>query len=148
MNESRSVMSNSLWPHGPQPTRLLCPWNSPGKNIGVGSHFLLQGIFPTQGSNPGLLHCRQILYHLSHQGNPRILEQVAYPFSRGSSWLRNQPGVSYIADGFSTNWAIREALWCWYVANILNNFRMRGGKRRSQSNCLVLMSPRQNYHLL
>ena len=45
-------------------------WNSPGKNTGVGSHFLLQGIFPTQGSNPGLLHCKQILYHLSHQGSP------------------------------------------------------------------------------
>ena len=44
--------------------------DSPGKNTGVGCHFLLQGIFPTQGSNPGLLHCRQILYHLSHQGSP------------------------------------------------------------------------------
>ena len=47
-----------------------CPWDSPGKNIGVGCHFLLQGIFPTQGSNPGLLHCRQTLYPLSHQGSP------------------------------------------------------------------------------
>ena len=46
-------------PHGPQPTRLLCPWNSPGKKTGVGCHFFLQGIFPTQESNPGLLHCRQ-----------------------------------------------------------------------------------------
>ena len=43
--------------------------DSPGKNTGVGCHSLLQGIFPTQGSNLGLLHCRQILYHLSHQGN-------------------------------------------------------------------------------
>ena len=51
-------MSNSLWPHGLQPTRLLCPWNSPGKNTGVGSHPLLRGIFPTQGSKPGLPHCR------------------------------------------------------------------------------------------
>ena len=42
--------------------QVLCPWDSPGKNTGVGCHFLLQGIFPTQGSNPGLLHCRQILY--------------------------------------------------------------------------------------
>ena len=48
----------------------------------MGCHALLQGIFPTQGSNPGLLTCRQILYHLSHQGSPRILEWVAYPFSR------------------------------------------------------------------
>ena len=67
------VMSDSLQPHGLQPTRLLCPWNSPGKNSGVGSHFLLQGIFPTQGSNPGLLNCRQISYHLSHQGSPSYL---------------------------------------------------------------------------
>ena len=50
--------------------QLLCPWNSPGKNIGVGCPALLQGIFLTQGLNPGLLHCRQILYHLSHQGSP------------------------------------------------------------------------------
>ena len=48
--------------------------DSPGKNIGVSCHALLQGIFPIQGSNPGLLHCRHILYHLSHQGNPKILE--------------------------------------------------------------------------
>ena len=47
--------------------RFLCPWNSPGKNIGVGSHSLLQGIFPTQGLNPGLLHCRQILHCLSYK---------------------------------------------------------------------------------
>ena len=55
-NESRSVVSDSLWP----------PWNSPGQNTGVGSLSLLQGIFPTQGSNPGVLNCRQILYQLSH----------------------------------------------------------------------------------
>ena len=61
--------ANSLQPYG-----LYGPWNSPGQNTGVGSLSLLQGIFPTQGSNPGLLHCRQILYQLSHQGSPRILE--------------------------------------------------------------------------
>ena len=65
---SHSVMSNSLQPHGVQPTRLFCPWDFPGNNTGVGCHFLLQGIFPTQGLSPGLLHCHQILYHLSHQG--------------------------------------------------------------------------------
>ena len=59
-----------------------------------GSSSLLQGIFPTQGSNPGLRHCRQILYHLSHQKSPRILEWVAYSFSRGSSQPRNQTRVS------------------------------------------------------
>ena len=69
---SGSVMSDSLWPSGLYPSRLLCPWNSPGKNTGVGCHSLLQGIFPTQGSNLGVLHCRQILYYLSHQGSPPI----------------------------------------------------------------------------
>ena len=58
-----SVVSDSLWPLG-----LYSPWNSPGQNTGVGSLSLLQGIFPTQGSNPGLPHCRWILYQLSYQG--------------------------------------------------------------------------------
>ena len=62
-------MSDSLQPHGLYPSRLPCSWDSPGKNIGVGRYSLSQGIFPAQGSNPGL-HCRQILYHLSYQGNP------------------------------------------------------------------------------
>ena len=60
-----SVTCDSLWLHGLQHTRLLCPWNSPGKNTGVVYHALLQGIFLTQGSNPYLLYCRQILYPLS-----------------------------------------------------------------------------------
>ena len=63
--------------------------DSPGKNTGVGCHALCQGIFPTQGSSPGLLHCRWILYHLSHQESPRILKQVAYPFPKGSSQSKN-----------------------------------------------------------
>ena len=63
-----TVMFNSLRPHG------LCSLrNSPGQNAGVGSLSLLQGIFPTQGSNPGLLHCRQILYQLSYQGSPQLI---------------------------------------------------------------------------
>ena len=82
--------------------------DSPGKNTGVGCQALLQGIFPTQGSNPGLLHCRWILYW-SHQGSPRILERVAYPFSRGSSLPRNQTRVSCIAGIFFTSWATRAA---------------------------------------
>ena len=64
-------MSDSLQHHGRQPTRLLCPWDSPGKKTGVGGHSFLQGILPTQESNLGLLHCKQILYHLSHQGGPK-----------------------------------------------------------------------------
>ena len=68
---SHSVVSDSLQPHGLEPTRLLRSWDSPGKNSGVGCHFLLQGIFPTQELNLGLPHCRQTLYHLSHQGSPK-----------------------------------------------------------------------------
>ena len=64
---SHSVLSNSASPVD----WLLCLWDSLGKNTGVGIHFLLQGNFLTQGSNPGLLHCRQVLYCLSHQGSPR-----------------------------------------------------------------------------
>ena len=79
------------------------------QNTGAGSLSLLQGVFPTQGSNPGLPHRRQILYHLSHKGSPRILEWVAYPLSSGSSWPRNWTGVSCTAGRFFTNWAIREA---------------------------------------
>ena len=103
-SESLSVMSHSLWPHG-----LYSPWNSPGQSTGVGSLFFLQGIFPTQGSNPGLPRCRQILYQLSHQESPRILELVAYPFSKGSSQPRNRTKVSCIVSGFFTIWATREA---------------------------------------
>ena len=103
-SESRSVVSDFLWPHG-----LYSPWNSPGQNTGVGSLSLLQGIFPTQGLNPGLLHCRWILYQLSHKGSPRILEWVAYSFSSGSAQPRDRTGVSCIAGRFLTNWVIREA---------------------------------------
>ena len=76
-------------PHG-----LPSPWNSPSQNTGV--------LIPTQGSNPGLPHCRRILYQLSHKWSPRILEWVAYPFSSGSSQPRDRTGVSCIAGGFLT----------------------------------------------
>ena len=78
---SGSVLSDSLWPLGLQPARLLCPWHSPGNNTGVGCHALLQGIFLTPGLNLGLRHCRQILYHLSHQGStpcPGMCTQVLF----------------------------------------------------------------------
>ena len=69
MKWTHSVVSDSLRPHGLGPTRLLSPWDFLGKSTGVGCHFLLQGIFLTQGSNPGLQHCRQMFYPLSHQGS-------------------------------------------------------------------------------
>ena len=81
------------------------PSEPPGKpkNTRVGSLSLLQGIFLAQELNLGLLHCRQILYQLSHQGNPRILEWVAYPFSRVSSQPKKRTRVSCIAGGFFTS---------------------------------------------
>ena len=77
--------------------------DSPGKNTGVGCHALLQRIFPTQGLNLGLPHCKWIVYCLSHQGSPRILEWVAYSFSRGTFQTRNQTGVFCIAGRVFTN---------------------------------------------
>ena len=97
-NESQSLVCDSLHPHGP-----YSPWNSPGQNTGVASCSLLQEIIPTQRLSPGLLNCRQILYHLSHEGRPRILHWGDYPFSRGSSLSRNRTGISYIAGGFFTS---------------------------------------------
>ena len=76
----------TLWT---QPTRLLCPWNSPGKDSGVGIHSLLWGIFPTQGPNLGLLHCRQLLYHLSHQVSPILIiysAHITYLVVSNSLW--------------------------------------------------------------
>ena len=100
-SESLLVMSYSLRPHGG-----YSPWNSPGQNTGVGSLSCLQGIFTTQTSNPGVPHCRRIL-PAEPQGRPRILEWVAYLFSRGSFQPRNWTRVFCIAGGFFTNWAMR-----------------------------------------
>ena len=86
------------------------PRNSLGQNTGVGSLSLLQGIFPTQGSNLGLPHYRWILYQLGHKGSPRILEWVAYLFCSRSFRPRNWTRVSCIAGRFFTNWVIREVL--------------------------------------
>ena len=90
-------------PLGCSPPGFSVRGDSPSKNTGVGCHALLQAIFPTQGMNPGLPHCRQILYCLSPQGRPGTLGWVAYPFSRGSSQPQNRSGVSRIAGGFFTS---------------------------------------------
>ena len=113
---------------------LFCPWNSLGQNIGVGSLSLLQGIFPSQGLNPGLPHCRRVLYQLSHMGSPRILEWVAYPFSSISSSPRNWTRVSCIAGEFFTNWAIREAPYSaqWSINALISTISRPG-------QCLVLV---------
>ena len=84
-------MSESLRPRGLQPTRPLCPWDSARKSTGVGGHALLQGNFPTQGSNPGLNIAGRFFYHLSYQGSSRILERVAYAMP--SPWYLPNPGI-------------------------------------------------------
>ena len=122
-SESRSVVYNSLWPHG-----LYSPRDSAGHSTGVGSLSLLQGIFPTQRSNPGLSHSRWILYLLSHEGSPRILQWVAYPFSSRSSQLRNWTPVSHIADGFFTNWATVNVLG--YMAGVKAPNQPRGPRNQ------------------
>ena len=103
MKVIQSYLTDSLGPLG-----LYSPWNSPGQNTGVCSLSFLQGIFPTQASKPGLPHYRWICYQVSHMRSPRILEWVAYPFSREYSQSRNQTWVSCIAGRFFTKWAVRE----------------------------------------
>ena len=71
-------MSKLLGPHGLQPARFLCPWDSPGQNTGVGGRFLLQGIFPTQELNPHLLHWQADSLQLSHQGSLYVLQNDYY----------------------------------------------------------------------
>ena len=85
-----------------QPTKLHWPWNSPGKNTGVGSHSLPQGICLTEGLISGLLHCRQILYHLSHQESPIFPQSFAY--------LSNLLMLSFVI------------VFLFYVANFINSF--------------------------
>ena len=92
---SHSVVSNSATPWTVS-CQAFCPWNSPGKNTWVGCHFLLQGIFLTQGSNQGFLHGRQILYHLSQQGSSiYYVEKSKWSLSVVSNSLR--PHGMYVA---------------------------------------------------
>ena len=103
-SQNCSVVSNSLQPHG-----LYSPWNSPGQNTGVASLSLLQGIFPTQGSNPGLLHCRQILYQLNTREAKNTgvdslsLLQWIFPTQESNQGLLHWGGIF-------TNWALR-GIW-------------------------------------
>ena len=90
---SHSLVSDYLWTHGLQPARLLCPWDSPGKDTGVGSHSLLQRI-PTQGSNLGLPHCKQILYPCTTWEAQRLESQTfpRLPCSLASTnWVSTKP---------------------------------------------------------
>ena len=89
------------------------PMDSPGQNTGVGSLSLLQGIFPTQGSNPGLLHCRQILYQLSHKGSPRYQKQAPNINKMRISFLND--GILWLSLG-SSFMMKRQMGAFWYVA--------------------------------
>ena len=106
-------MSDTLQPNG-----IYSPWNSLGWHNGVGSLSLLQWIFPTQGSNPILTHCRRMFYQPSHKGSPRTLEWAASLFSSRSSRPSNSIGVSCTSGGFFTSWAIREVSSSVYVPKL------------------------------
>ena len=96
------VMSNSLGPHGLQPARLLCPWGFSRQEYWSGVPCPLPGDLSNPGLNPGLLYCRQIFHHLSHQGSPWVLEWVAYPFSRE------------IFPTQESNWGLPHCRWILY----------------------------------
>ena len=112
---------------------LYSPWNFPGWNTGVGSLSLLQGLFPTQGTNPGLPHCRQNLYQLSHKGSPRILERVPCAFSSRSSQPRNPTRspvlqvnslpteLSGKPNTIQYNIEVYLIMWFFIICTILNN---------------------------
>ena len=117
-------MSDSLWLHGLNPARLLCPWDSPGKNIGVGCHFLLQGIFPIQGMNPGLPCCRQIFYCMRHQGSPGI--RLKFNLHIQVGWfaflkqLLSQQGLGSLGLNWFVSVALHLEAICPKQANILS----------------------------
>ena len=113
---------SSLRSQGLQPARLLCPWISPSKNTGVGCHFLLQEIFPTQGVNLGLLHCRQILYRLTHQESP--FQFTPLP-----------------------NWAKDESLWTKSSCPALSLFPLQSHYLKAWCPLLSFFSPLLDYKL-
>ena len=113
---SCSVLSDSLRPH--EPSRLLRPWNFLGKNNGVGSHSILQGMFPTQGLNLGLLHCRQVFYYLSHQGN------------QGNPL---KPGIHLILDRILSSFALEE--------NILTMYSIRSSYPSTKAYTFTIFLP-------
>ena len=113
---SRSVVSNSLWLYGRQPTRLLCPWGFSRQEKGSGLPCPPSGDLTNLGMelrSPALQ--QDFFYHLSHQGSPRILNWVAYPFSMETSQLRNWTEVSCISGGLFTSWTTQETPYMYYI---------------------------------
>ena len=129
-NESCLVLSSSLWPQG-----LYNPWNSPSQNTGVGSLSLLQGIFPTQGLNPGFLHHRQILYHLIHKGSPFSNPVSGYLISAGCS----ENNKTYFSP-LRLLWARAEVegeigdskLWIWRCSKMPWKAKNKDGEPKSE----------------
>ena len=105
---SCSVVSDSLWPHGCSLPGSSVHGDSPGKNTGVDCRTLLQRISPTQGLSPGLPHCRQILYQLSHKRSPRIWEWGSLSLLQRIFLTQESNRDLLIAGGFFTKWAVRE----------------------------------------
>ena len=102
-SESHSTVSDCFQPHG-----LYSPWNSPGQNTGMESHSFLQGIFPTQGLNPGLPHCKEILYQLSHQGNSKYILSPPCGMWDLSSLTRDQTRPPALEAQSLNHWTARE----------------------------------------
>ena len=110
-----------------------CPWNSPGQNTGVGNHFLLQEICPTQGSNPGLLYCGQILYCLNHPEGVLVHSQIHKPFGSMKSflslrWTMTSPWVS-LQIGVFLHYCGRKFMWiilCVFLALWRHIFQVKG----------------------
>ena len=108
---SCSVVSDSLWPHRLWLARLLCLGDSPGKNTGVNWHSLLQGNFPTQGSNPGLLHRRQVLNHLSYRDvlkikDPHRIRNIIFPLFIKKGNVRQFIKINYIMPARNWGWLL------------------------------------------
>ena len=140
--------------HGLQPTSLLSPLDFPGKNTGVGCHFLLQGILLTQGSNLGLLHCRQTLYCLSHQANHYICVQSTLFFSENQVYLQRQllffviglvifllPVQIYILPFFTYSLSWDADLYGFYLLVVEGSWQ-EGGEREVRSYFLCCFLPK------
>ena len=134
-------MSDSLQPYGLEPIRLLRPWDFPGKNTGVGCHFLLQGIFLTQGSNPGLPHCRQTLYPLSHLDSILKSKDVTLPKKVHLVKAMVFPVVMYGCESWTIKKAEHQridAFVLWYWRRLL---RVPWTARKSNQSILKEISP-------
>ena len=140
---SHSVVSDPLWPHGLKPTRLLCPWNPPGNNAGIGCQALLQGIFPTEGSNPGLSHCMWILYHLvtrllypqnftgrNTEVGSHSLFQGIFPTERSNPGLLHCRQIPYHLRHEGNPWSLQLPLETYVIKYCLCEYSVSFLKRR------------------